>query len=339
MIDLLNLSFCLPLTCLAASDADIRMGQPLDAPSIGLQIVLPAAMTPLPLDNLTDWARVGIRGEGESYNQILVLSALPEGSFRDARTAAEVWTRQAERQRTAYAVSAQRKVEWQSNGWEVLAGYRLDGKSVTSLQWYGWREGRPAIVYVLTYDAVGGEPEVMRKIVRVVAGSCRNTPIRPASTQPVRLGNRQILPNDGVSLQVPDSLRVMEPNRKGMLLRAGAVDYLRDRLLPVLTLTANAAQPGESPKARLDRSINALMPSLRPADGKIASSQPAKLGDRPAQEVTFSVIQRRERLMTALRLTLWRDRALVLSLTYPAANAKELAEAMEKVAESFKFQP
>ncbi len=310
-----------------------------DLPTIGLKITPPPRMTDLPLDTMTDWVRVGVKDEGDTYRQILVLSALPEGARRDARTAAGAWVRQSERQRDAYRVLAQRAVEWMSEGWEVLATYRVDDKVVTSLQWFGWRAGRPAMVYVLTYDVVDGRGDAMRLLVEQVARSCRTTPIRPASTQPVRLGKRQYLPEQGVSVQIPETLRMMVPNRKDMLLRAGAVDYLRDRLLPVLTLTSNEAKAGESPQVRLERTVDGLLPSLRPAGGEAEIRGPARLGDREAYQVVLGLTQRRERLVTAIRLTLWRGRALVLSLTYPAGNAEALKEAMNQIAGSFQFQP
>ena len=62
------------------------------------------------------------------------------------------------------------------------------------------------------------------------------------------------------------------------------------------------------------------------------------MGDRQAYQVLMSLTKRRERLMTAVRLVIWRDRALVLSLTYPAANAKELSEMMAQVAGSVRFE-
>ncbi len=321
------------------AEEDVRLGTIRDLPSIGLQVGMPAHMTDLPLDSLTDWARVGVKSEGDAYSQILVLSALPEGSFRDARTVAGSYIRQSERERKGYTVIEEKAVDWQSNGWEVLANYQVDGQSVTSLQWFGRRSGKPAIVYILTLDATNGSSESMRRILESVARSCKNTPIRPACTQPVRLGNRQILTQQGISLQIPDSLRMMEPNRKNMLIRAGAVDYLRDRLLPVITLTTHAVQEGETSQARLERSVTTLMPSLKPVGGRITSSQPAQIGDKPGFEVSFEVTQGRERLRTAMRLIVWRDAAWVLSMTWPASNVKELAEATDKVASSFRFQP
>jgi len=333
------LSIVLLAVSVIVAGGGTRPAEPRDLATIGLQIAMPSNMTDLPLDRLTDWVRVGVKGEPDSYSQILVLSALPEGTRRDAKTAAEMWVRQAERQRTTYRALSQRPVKWQDSGWEVLATYRADDKPVTSLQWFGWRAGKPAIVYVLTYDVVEGRAEAMRGVVQVVARSCKPTPIRPASTQPARLGNRQILPTQGLSLQVPDSMRVMVPDRENMLLRAGAVDYVRDRLLPVLTLTRNEVKSGDTPQQRLKRTMDRLLPSLRPADGKIESEGPAAFGDRQAYQVLLSLTQRRERLLTAIRLTIWRDHALVLSLTYPAVNAKQLAEAIEHVAGSFTFEP
>ena len=318
-----------------------RLGPIRDLPDIGLRIAMPDQMTDLPLDRLTDWVRVGVAGKDaeEGYEQILVLSALPPGARHDAKTAAAQWVREAERQRTEYKVLSQRSVKWQADGWEVLATYKADERTVTSLQWFGWREGPPGVIYVLTYDVVEGRGAAMRTVLGAVAGSCETTPIRPACTQPVRLGRRQFLPKRGVSLQVPTSLRVMVPNREGMLVRAGTVDYLRDRLLPMLSLTANEVKADETPQARLKRTLDLLMPSLKPSDGEIALQGPAKVGDRQAHQVCLALTKHRERLMTAIRLTIWRDKALVLSLTYPAANAKELGEAMDQVAGSFQFEP
>jgi len=339
-VNSMSVSWCvIPFAAVALGAGSVRLGEAHHLPAIGLQIALPANMTALPLDSLTDWVRVGVKGDQDRYAQILVLSALPEGTRRDAKTAASMWIRQAERQRTDYRVKAQRPVKWQDDGWEVLAGYRADDRDVTSLQWFGWRTGRPGLVYVLTYDVLEGRGDAMRLVLRAVAGSCKTTPIRPACTQPVRMGNRQFLPKHGLSLQVPESLRMLVPNRKNMLLRAGAVDYQRDRLLPVLALTTNETRSGETPQVRLERSVETLLPSLKPAGGKIQSRAPATVGDRQAHEVLLSLTQRRERLLTAIRLTLWRERALVLSLTYPAANARQLAEAMDKVAGSVQFQP
>ncbi len=339
MLGLLTVAVSLTLSISAAADAVPPLGPAADIPSIGLRIALPSGMTDLPLDSLTDWVRVGIKADGDSCRAILVLSALPEGSMRSARSAADRWVRQSTADRTGYGAISQKPVAWMSNGWEVLATYRAGEKAVTSLQWYGWRDGRPAVIYVLTYDVVDGQSAVMRGLVEAVAASCVLTPIRPACTQPVRLGTRRFLPNQGVSLAVPDTLRLMEPNRPGMMLRAGAVDYLRDRLLPVLTLTANAVQAGETPEVRLKRTVDSLLPSLRPVEAKIASSQPAGLGGRPGFQVSFCITLGRERLNTAVRLAIWRDKAWVLSLTYPEANARQLAEAMEGVAGSFQFEP
>lgn len=327
------------IAAVLAGGGRVRLGEVRDLPTIGLKIAMPADMTGLPLDRLTDWVRLGVKGTGDAYDQILVLSALSEGANRDVTSLAATWVRQAERQRTEYKPIAQRAAKWMDHGWEVLATYRADDRLVTSLQWFGWRSGKPAIIYVLTYDVVDGRGDGMRLAIQAVADSCTTTPIRVASTQPVRLGNRQFLPKEALSFQVPDTLRMIVPNRKNMLVRAGAIDYLRDRLLPVLTLTTNEVKPGETPEARLGRSLDAMLPSLRPADGKVESQSACKIGDRPARQAVLSLTQRRERLLTAVRLTTWRDRAIVLSLTYPAANAKELTEAIEKVAASFRFEP
>jgi hypothetical protein len=327
---------------LAAAEAPgdaVRLGPPHDLPSIGLQIALPARMTELPLDSLTDWVRAGVRADGDACREIIVLSALPGGTARDAKTAAGHWVRQAQRQRPGYQVVEQKPIAWESDGWEVLAQYKADDNAITSLQWFGRRAGPPAIIYVLTCDVVDGRPDPMRATLGAVTAACKEPPIRPAATQPVTLGSRQVLPKLGVSFQVPASLRIMEPNRANMVLRAGAVDYLRDRLLPVVTLTTNPVQPGDSAQSRLQRSVDSLTPSLRPAGGKILTSRPARVGGREAFEVTFSVVQHRERLMTAVRLTLWRNQALVLSLTWPAGNVRELGEAMEQMAASFRFEP
>jgi len=375
----LNHALILPLSSVWLSTAEpVRLGPPRDIPSIGLQVALPAHMTELPLDNLTDWVRVGVKGDTEAFNEILVLSALPEGTLRDARTTAEEWIREAERQRTGYTVIAQRALLWRPlmvplapttrrderegsdrsppgdplpsgapatsssshpNGWEVLGQYRVDEKVVSSLQWFGRRAGQPAVIYVLTYDAVNGQPDAMRRLVESVAQSCQTRPIQPASTQPVRLGNRQVLPAQGISFQVPDALRMMIPNRPNMLVRAGAVDYVRNRLLPVLTLTTNPVRQDQTPQTRLKQSVDALLPALRPVGGRVVSSQPAKLGPQPAYEVVFSTVQRRDKLVTAVRLGIWRGQAMVLSLTYPADNVRQLVEAMEQVAGSFRLQP
>jgi hypothetical protein len=123
-----------------------------------------------------------------------------------------------------------------------------------------------------------------------------------------------------------------------MVLRAGAVDYVRDRLLPVLTLTTNDVKPDETPKTRLMRTVDTMLPSLKPSDGKIESQGTAKLGDQPAYQIVLGLTQRRERFLMAIRLAIRRGRALVLSLTYPAANAKQLTEAMDQVAGSFQFE-
>jgi hypothetical protein len=315
-----------------------KLGGVRDLSTIGLKIALPAGMTELSLDALTDWARVGVKGEGNAYDQILVLSALPQGTNRDAKSAAAAWVRQAGRERAEYKAITQRLAKWLDDGWEVLATYRVDKKLVTSMQWFGWRSTKPAIVYVLTYDVVDGRGDAMRTVLQAVARSCKTTPIRPASTQPVRPGKRRFLPKRGLSLRVPDSLRLIVPNRENMLLRAGAVDYVRDRLLPVLTLTTNPVKPGETPQARLQRSIETLLPSLKPADGKVESQSSAKIGNRQAHQVLFSLTRRRQSLTTAVRLTIWRDQALVLSLTYPSSNVKELADAIEKVAATFQFE-
>ncbi|MBN1347485.1 MAG: hypothetical protein JXQ73_32645 [Phycisphaerae bacterium] len=325
---------------LAGADADVHQGRLQDLPTIGLQIEVPAPMTPLPVDTLTDWVRVGVKGSGERYDQILVLSALPEGTRHSAKIAAEESIRDAGKQRGEYRVLSQRPAEWLSDGWEVLATYRAEGRPVTSLQWFGRREGKPAIIYMLTYDVIEGRADEMRSVVQVAARSCKVAPIRPACTQPVRLSpSRQHLPKLGVSLQVPESLRMMVPNRENMVLRAGAVDYVRDRLVPVLTLTTNDVKAVETPQGRLKRSIDALLPSLRPMDGKVDSEGPAKIGALPAHQVMLDLTQRRERMRTGMRLAIWRQRALVLSLTYPADNAKELTEALEKVSASFQFEP
>ncbi len=306
-------------------------------PDIGLRLEVPRHMAPMPVDSLTDWMRVGVKGEEDAYDQILVLSALPAGPRRDAQSAATMWVRQAERQREAYHVLSQRSVEWLDGGWEVLATYEAGERVVTSLQWFGWRAGRPEMVYVLTYDAAGGRGDGMRALIAKVAASCRTTPIKPACTQPVQLGKRQVLTELGVSLRLPTAVRPMVPNRQDMLLRAGAVDYTRDRLLPVVTLTLNDLRPNETPETRLMRTVEKMMPSLKPMDGRLATEGKAKLGPREAHEVRLDMTQRRERLRTAIRLTTWRGKALVLSVTYPVANAKQLDEAVVEIAASFQF--
>lgn len=307
-------------------------------PDIGLRIAMPTHMAPLPITSLTDWLRVGVKGEGETYDQILVLSALPAGPRRDAKSAATMWVSQAQRGRDAYHVLRQRAAEWLDGGWEVLATYQAGDRIVTSLQWFGWRNGPTEMVYVLTYDAAGGRGDGMRAVMSRVATSCKLLPIKPACTQPVTLGKRQVLPKLGVSLELPTVVRPMVPNRENMVLRAGAVDYTRDRLLPVVTLTTNELRSGDTPKARLMRTVDELMPSLRPKDGKLTSQAPARIGSRDAYEVRLDMTQRRERLRMGIRLTTWRDRALVLSVIYPVANAEQLEEAIEKIAASFVFE-
>lgn len=323
-----------------AADGPARLGDARDYPDIGLRIAMPSTMTGLPPDSLTDWARVGVKGNdgNDGYDQVLVLSAIPGGTHRDAKGLAEDWIRRSGRQRKEYRALAQRSVKWLSSGWEVVSTYRADDKTVTSLQWFGLRAEKPAVIYALTYDVVDGRADAMRTVVQTIARSCKISPIRPASTQPVRLGKRQFLPKQGLSLQVPNTLRMMVPNRKNMLLRAGAVDYSRDRLLPVLTLTTNRARPGDTPQARLEHTVDEMLPSLRPANGEVDSKSPAKMGDLPAYQVVLRMTQRRRRLITAVRLAIRNGRALVLSLTYPAENAKELIGAIEQVSTSLRFE-
>ncbi len=310
-----------------------------DLPAIGLRIRMPERMTPLPLDRLTDWVRLGVKGKDDTYEQILVLSALPEGTRRNAKTAAEMWVLEARQQRDAYHAISQRKAEWMNEGWEVLATYKVNDKSVTSLQWFGWREADPAVVYVLTYDVVEGRADAMRPVIQRVASSCTLTPVRPLSAGPATLGRRRTLPKEGISLELIQGLRPMVPNRDNMLMRAGAVDYVRDRLLPVLTVTTNEIKPRESAEQRLLRSVERLLPALKPAEGKVESKRPAKLGDRQAYEVVLGLTQRRVRLWTAMRLSIWKGKALVLSITYPAEDGERLGAAMEAVAASVRFEP
>ena len=350
--------FLLTLTQLAAaagptSRPAVRLGDPIDMPTLGLRLRLPEDEK-LVVPAIRTVALMGRSGEDPEWSGGTTLTPIVGRHDQKAIPARDIAEqvmlavlKKREGQRSEALTSAPADVGT-FKGWRLARTFSVEDKSVlvSVTAWsVDFADRKVRLYYLLTTLWPGKDAAVGMVRAKAVADSVRVIPMRsPEDAALPPLIGPVTLREEGLSVSVPRGWAPMQIGRRDgeVALVALDVDYARGRNVQNMNVTVRGRTPNEPLAGKdrkvIDRYAEELVHAMK-AGRKWThiSHRVVRFAGRTGVEVVGEVTHQGIRCVSVQRQAFHDGRVYTLSLLSADPNPKRAVAAMDAIAGTFRF--